>query len=245
MVAQYHGQEGCSLYEAPADDAYALLEPAIGGLLIAIGLFLAFAGSKFLFVVFAILAFFVVATLAFMYSYNFLPKEQVTVWSLVAVLVASLVLGGVTARYSHRFFRAWGIPLVSAWGAVIIGLVLAQACGITNGTASLVIAFACGMLGAWLGRSASRFLRSAGTAFFGSFMVIRGIACYAGHYPGDSGPGDVESPAALWGYLGGLILLTFAGAWTQLYCAREEVSTKDDDDYLREDAGSSGCCGCC
>jgi len=235
MVAQYHGQEGCSLYEAPADDAFAILEPAIGGLLIALGLVLALAGSKFLFIVFAILAFFLVGGLAFMYSYNFLPKEQVTVWSLLACFVASLVLGGVTGCYSHRFFKAWGIPLVSAWGAVIIGLVVAQGCGITNGTASLVIAFASGILGAWLGRSMSRFLRSAGTAFFGSFMVIRGIACYAGHYPGDSGPGTVESPAALWGYLGGLILLTVAGTWVQLYCSREEARAKEDDDYLRED----------
>ena len=73
-IAQYHGKEGCELYEAPVDDALAILAPATGGLLIALGLLLAFAGSKFLFIVFAIMAFLLVGTVAFMYSYNFLPK---------------------------------------------------------------------------------------------------------------------------------------------------------------------------
>ena len=74
VIAAYKGPEGCKLYEAPVDDALELLAPAFGGVLIVLGLLLAFAGSKFLFAVFAIAAFLLVGTCAFMYSYNFLPK---------------------------------------------------------------------------------------------------------------------------------------------------------------------------
>ena len=134
---------------------------------------------------------------------------------MAACGVASLVLGAATGWYSLRFFKAWGMALVSAWGGIIIGLVLAKAFDIHNGTACLLIALVSGILGAWLGRTMSRFLRSAGTAFVGSFLVIRGVGCYAGHYPGAAGPGAVETPelAAVWAYLAGLVFLTVAGTW--------------------------------
>jgi hypothetical protein len=155
-----------------------------------------------------------------------------------------MLLGGGAAFMSYQFAKGWAVPLLAAWGGLVLGLVAAEVAGVTGGTAPLLMGVAGAVIGGYLGRKMNRMVRSIGTAFVGSFLVARGVACYLGGYPSEMqlpATGPAKENMALWGYLGGVVVGTLVGSLVQLYIFRDE--NKEDDDYLSaEDEGRV--CGC-
>jgi hypothetical protein len=92
----------------------------------------------------------------------------------------------------------------------------------------------------------NKLIKCLGTAFVGSFFLVRGIAFYAGNYPGDMTdmPKDMQSTAskAMWAYLAVLVLNTIIGTSVQLYVFRETKADASDDFMRAEDEGRT--CGC-
>ena len=67
------------------------------------------------------------------------------------------------------------MPLLAAWGGIILGLLLAKACGIRSGVINLTLAIVGGVMGSHIGKKMNHFVKCFGTAFVGSFLTIRGI----------------------------------------------------------------------
>ena len=214
------------------------LDPFIGTILLVIGVFLAFAGAKFLFQAIGAFVFLLTTGLVFMLSYNFLPPDKVSGGGGIALLIGiglvSLALGTAVAYYSYRFAKEWSVALLAAWGGIALGFFVVRLAHIHSGTASLLIALAGAVFGGWLGRKMTRMIRCLGTAFVGSFLIVRGVACYAGGYPSGQADGAVKADhLAICLYLLGLVLLTVAGTWWQLRIFKAEV--KEDDHFTAAD----------
>lgn len=192
---------------------------------------MAFAGAKFLFLAFASLIFLAISAIVFMICYSLLPASSVTPVALGGSLVASMLVGGGAAFVSFKFAKEWAVPLLAAWGGLVLGLIAAEVAGVTGGTAPLLMGVAGAVICGYLGRKMNRMVRSVGTAFVGSFLIARGVACYVGGYPSEmqlpeSGPSKANM--GLWMYLGGVVVGTLVGTLVQLYIFRDEGKDEDD-----------------
>lgn len=242
--ASYTGKEGCRIIGlAPAIN---LVKPFVGAILIVLGLLMTFAGTKFLFYVFAGLVFTAITAISFMICYSVLPASSVTPVALGGCLVVSMIAGGGVAFITYRFAKEWAVALLAAWGGLVLGLIAAEVAGVTGGTAPLLMGVAGAVICGYLGRNMKRMVQAIGTAFVGSFFIARGVACYAGGYPSEmalpeAGSAiDIKKNMGMWMYLGGVVVGTIVGTLVQLYVFRD--LEKDDDDYMNDDEGRV--CGC-
>merc|ERR1711939_919441 len=94
---------------------------------------------------------------------------------LIGGIIFALIIGGLTAWKTKQFAEVWAVALLAAWGGFVLGLIVAKVIGIKSGAGSLGIGLACGLIGGWLGRKLDRLLKCAGTAFVGSYCVVRGV----------------------------------------------------------------------
>ena len=97
----------------------------------------------------------------------------------------------------------------------------------------------------WYSYKVQRFIKSAGTAMIGAFILFYGIGNYVGGYPklmSSKSDGEAESEAmedlnsnagamALF-YLGGTIAFFALGTWVQLTYVEKKVY--DEDDFMNE-----------
>jgi len=223
------------------------VKPYIGFILIVAGLVLTFAGMKFIFYAFSFLIFLLAAGLIAMISYNLLPSGYISPIVLGVILAVAVILGAVVAWLTKKFAEEWSVALLAAWGGVGLGLIVAKTAGVRSGAASLAIAVVGGIAGGYLGRKMNHLAKCAGTAFVGSFLVVRGAGCLAPEgygYPSEFQMGSDITGAeatAIWPYLGGLVVLTVAGSLTQLYLFRDIGGDKDD---LFERQEEGRVCGC-
>jgi len=248
-IIKYSGPEACDRYTLEIERYMTAIKPYLGFILILCGLVLTFAGRKLLIPAFAFLVFLAVTGILFMVSYNFMPSGYVVPVWLAVLLAGSMVCGGVVAWFTKRFAEEWSMALLAAWGGVVLGLLIAKMVGVRSGAASLGIAVAGGLVGGYLGRKMNHLVKCLGTAFVGSFLVVRGVGCLAPKafaYPSEfqmsaAVAGGAGAQTAIWLYLGGLVVLTVSGTLLQLYLFRDEGADKDD---LFERQEEGRVCGC-
>uniref|UniRef100_A0A7S3ISL7 Transmembrane protein 198 n=1 Tax=Strombidium inclinatum TaxID=197538 RepID=A0A7S3ISL7_9SPIT len=219
------------------------LNNIIGVILIVIGLAFTFVGAKFLIIGFSALVFLLSGGIAFLLFYNLLPLSSPNVAQVVSFL-AAIAIGFGSAWCSYKFAQDWAVPLLAAWGGIVTALILANLLHVTSSTVELILVIVGAGVFGYLGKKMNRFIRCLGTAFVGSFLLMRGIACYAGGYPSEASqfdPEDIKENAATLAYMVGLIVTTVVGTLVQLYIFRDE--NKDDDDFMaQQDEGRT--CGC-
>lgn len=108
-----------------------------------------------------------------------------------------------------------------------------------------VVGFA---LGWFLASKLARVVKALSTAFIGSFCICKGIGTMLGNFPSlenlPTSTGDVQENytkyGAVFGYLGGIVVLTIAGTVVQLKKFPDE-NAKDD---MFADQDESKKCGC-
>ena len=140
------------------------------------------------------------------------------------------------------------MPLLSAWGCMVVGLLLIKALGIRSGVIVLAVTVAGAIGGGYVGKKMNNFVKSAATAFVGAFLTLRGIGMFlpkAYAYPSEfddtSFDDNDAKQAAVWLYLVGLLFLFFSGTFGQLYLFRDEAADKDDL-FEREEEGRRWWC---
>jgi len=194
----------------------------------------------------AILIALIVTVILFMTSYNlFIPQDKVSTTLVVIVMIVCALIGLAVAFFSYKFSKAWAIPLVAAIGGAMLGLVLFKLIGVHNGYVTIAGAVLGALGGGCLGKIFNRHVRSIGTAFIGSYLIIRGIGMYAGGYPSETDMikhgSHAAKGAAFWYYFSGLIVLTIIGSLVQFRLFRDEG--KDDGDAFNGEDESRKC-GC-
>ena len=70
------------------------------------------------------------------------------------------------------------MPLLSAWGCMVIGLLLIKALGIRSGVLVLAVTIFGAIGGGYLGKKMNNLVKSAATAFVGAFLTVRGIGMF-------------------------------------------------------------------
>ena len=181
--AKYTGPEGCKTRTIDLEKYMSAIAPFIGAILIVFGGIMTFAGAKFFFQVFAALVSLLVAAILFLASYNWFLPETTGKGLLVGVLFVCSIIGMVAGYFAYKSGQKFAVPLLGAWVGIAVGLSLIRVVGVNSKAASAGVAIVGAFAGAFLGHKLNRLIRSLGTAIIGSYLLIRGIATYAGGYP--------------------------------------------------------------
>lgn len=70
------------------------------------------------------------------------------------------------------------MPLLSAWGCMLVGLLSIKALGIKSGVIVLFVTIFGAIGGGYIGKKMNNFVKSAATAFIGAFLTLRGIGMF-------------------------------------------------------------------
>lgn len=207
-----------------------------------------FLGSKFLPFAIGFLACLGVTGACALVGFNFLPQEQAKMWHFVVLLIAALAFGILAGVAAWKLAKEWGVAILAFWLGIMLALLVLKIAQVQNQNITLGAAAAGGLLGAFLGRTYNQGIKKFGTAIIGSFILVRGVSMYLGHFPSEFDTGKLkeavspESGQVLYytiGYLVGFIVLAFLGALVQFRYLEDEGD--EDDAFKGEDEGR--CCG--
>ena len=217
-----------------------ILMPFWNLILIGFGITMTFYGARFMFQAIGLILAVFVTSFLFMMSYNlFLPHDNL--WLLGFFLFICAFLGGYVSYISYSFAKTWGVSLISAWAGLAVGLIIAKVF-FDNATLTLLTAIAASLTSAYLGKKLNVFVKSFGTAIFGSYCIIKGIGGYAGGLPKNIFTGsehiqqvDLDYKAYL--YISSFVLLAVFGSKFQ----SKSMKAKSDDDYSMEQDEGCAC----
>ena len=246
LELQFVGSEACKLYDVDISKYFAGLTKFIGAISIILGLVLCFVGSKFILIVFGILVFLLAELIMWGILYNthmFQPEEIEEKKGLILGLgVVVLILGILASYYLAKFADKYAVPLISGYVGGVIAFMLIGGVKIPAAAklATIVVVAATTV---YYSYKVQRFVKSAGTACIGAFILFNGIGKYVGGYPaimGVQSEGDAETKAIeelnskegamVLFYLGGTIAFTILGTWVQMTYV--QVKEEEEDDFM-------------
>lgn len=206
-----------------------------------------FLGSKFLFQVFGTLIGAVSAVILFLLSYSLFLPVDAQIGLVAGVIVVCIILGGAAAYFSYKLTKAYSVQIIGAIVGVVLLLMLSKLLKLKEAYLSLVFAIIGALAGWFLADKLRKFIKAAGTALIGSFLLVRGIGCYAPGYPDEfsiNAKSIVKNPnenMELIGYLLGFIVLAVIGTIVQLRVFRVEEEDEDDNFKSEDEARVCGC----
>lgn len=244
LVYQYTGDEACKFYDVDISKYFPGLIKFAGAISIILGLVLCFVGSKFILIVFGTLVFLLSQIGMWLILYNthiFNPEEIENKKGLIIGLgVVVCALGAVGSYLMARFADKFAVPLISGWCGGIIAFMLFGGFKIPGTVKLIIIALVSGAT-VYYSYKVQRFVKSAGTAMIGAFILFNGIGKYVGGYPSlvsgqsESGAEDAaleklnsEAGAMALFYLGGTVAFTVLGTWFQLTYVQKKAEEEDD-----------------
>ncbi len=118
----------------------------------------------------------------------FFDKDTPDYWGWI-VFSITLVIGAIVGLILARFSR-FGVAVLAAFGGFIVGIIIYGTClyKLDNDKQlfywcfNIALALIFGLLTIWL----YRHMLIISTAFVGSYLFIRGISLYAGHFPSEA-----------------------------------------------------------
>jgi len=208
------------------DNAYIL-----GAFLLAFGLFFTFAGRKVFKPAICLITTITVGVIltGFMYSV-FLNNESAN-WVGWLIIAGSAAVGAVAGVFLAKFTKL-GVALLAAWGGVAVGLMSYTAFLYMIKSQVFFYCFivACAGVFAILTCCLFDHVLIISTSLFGSYLLMKGIGCYAGGFPNEATLYDemshgqnVPVTGAFYGYLAGFVLTFIAGAVVQYKIRSKET----------------------
>jgi len=204
-----------------------------------------FAGSRFLQFLGAFMVGLAVTGFVFGVGYNFLPPHHTKLWELIMILLVGIIIGVLFAKLAWNFIKSWVVSIMAAAAVVVLVLMLLGVADVTIMWVKIAAIFVGIFVGGYVGRKLNKPIKTFGTAFVGSFMVVRGSSFYIGGWPGEEMPSlhHHKYDAFIFAYLAAFLILWFAGSLIQLRMIRDEDVDEDEDDAFKgEDEGRT--CGC-
>lgn len=139
--------------------------------------------------------------------YNFFLPVTTSGYVVATVGVFAAVIGVFMALFTYKFAKEWAVTLLAAWGGIIAAMIVISLAGVTNATVSILIAVAAAFGAGYIGKKMNKLVRTAGTAFVGAGLVIKGVSFYLT----TSAELEQKNDPVIWGMLGGLVLLSVTG----------------------------------
>lgn len=133
--------------------------------------------------------------------------------------------------------------MISAWAGLTVGLIVIKVTFITNATLTLLCGMASSIFAAYMGKKLNLLVRSCGTSFFGSYLIIKGMNAYLGGLSGGLFTGhETFVPANLtyqfYLYFVAFVSIAIYGSYFQM----KTMKSKSDDDYSYNQDLSYSCC---
>lgn len=128
------------------------------------------------------------------------------------------------------------IALLGAAGGVAIGFLITTATLLHNAWGYYLVLVGCGLVGALLTVWLAEWIIMIATAFFGSYLAIRGVSFYAGGFPSETSivhmikNGHVTFKSfdkIFYAYLGGIVALFVLTLIFQI-CRRSAIEERDE-----------------
>jgi len=172
---------GCVAVDGAA--FFKAIEPYMGVIGILVGGLMAFAGAKFLPGLFAatIGVFVTVAFYAICNNLFFTLKTGTGI--KVFVLIIALGLSVAASYFGYKFASNWAVSVVAALAGAMGFKLLLSLCGVMNDWAQLAAIILGAVAGAFIGRKVTYYVRTIGTAFLGSYILMRGCGFVFGGFP--------------------------------------------------------------
>ena len=214
----------------------------VGIFKIAIGVALVFVGSKFILLVISFLVFIIFSTVPFVLLYNVGiiedPLAPGKKGKFIGFSVGCTLLGAVASYYLTKVAKNYTTLLMGFCAGCAVTFILITPVNLDNKIKTGII-FVCGGLGAYLGLSFDKYIKSAGTAIIGSVVLMNGIGSYVGGFP-DIFSKHVEIPSSgveqqkFYGYIIGMIIFAVSGTFIQLKYVTEDIHEVEDDDFTNK-----------
>ena len=182
--AVYYGPEACKLYTVELAKYFEKFTPVIASLAIILGLALTFYGCKFVYVAFGILSGLLVASVFFSFFYiQVMREKQQTQTQVTLLTIGSGLLGVMVGATAFKIARKLAVTVLSAWGGIALFLTVLHVANVT-GLIWQYIAIVAGIVfGVLVGKYLGQRVTVVATALTGSYILVRGIATFAGHFP--------------------------------------------------------------
>ena len=158
-----------------------------GGVFIIFGSFMAFGGNSFVKVVlFSVATIGAWVFLTWLTFYIFQATHvALAVW-VDWVILGSCFLVALLVGWLVVKMRRLALALLGAAGGVAIGFLITTATLLHNGWAYYLILIAAGLVGALLTVWLAEWIIMIASAFFGSYLAVRGVSFYAGGFPSET-----------------------------------------------------------
>lgn len=178
LCVDFEGPEACKLYTFEAGKQMNKLKPFMGGILILFGLAMTFMGAKLLFQIFGGLVFLLTTSVLFMVIYNFFLPVTASIYVVGGVALVACVCGVFAAIFTYKFAKEWSVSLLAAWGGIVLAVIIANIANLNNATATIALAVVCAIAAGYVGKKMNKLVRTAGTAFVGAGLVMKGVSLY-------------------------------------------------------------------
>jgi len=248
-TVEYSGADACVTKKIPIMKYINKVAPFVGAILVAAGLVMCFYGSKFLFWVLGGLVGAVTTGITFqmLYSLWLSGNDSLSMGVFVGVLIGCIIVGGLVAWLTSHLTRKFSVPIIAGVGGAALILILLGAFNVENTYIEVAGAVAGAALGIFIGYRTKKFVKSAGTAMIGAFMIVRGISNYAGGWANENAVANQVSngnlhavKTSMWLYFAGFVVLTIAGSVVQIKYIEEE-KVDDDDEFANQDETGQWC----
>jgi len=189
-----------------------------------------FAGARFVIISLGAVVFFVSSYFLFIFVYEFLPQGSTSIYALVGLIIASILVGFVGAFVASKFALIWGTTVIGVGGGVALALFILTFAKVTVEWITIAACVVAGLIGGKLGNKYNKLVRCVGTSLIGSFILVRGVAFYVGNWPTSVSVSLLTSTNAyLYGYAGAIVGLFIVGSIVQLFLFRDEGVDKDNE----------------
>jgi len=225
---------GCDLLQnSMIWDYLEYIEPYVGAIAIAGGIVLVFFGLKLVKPSICFGGFLTCIFLSILFFYTIYADSVDELKTFYYWLGGGAVVGLLVGWFLAYFVKL-GAAILAGWGGFMLGLILNEAFLYTFElvwlfwTANVVCALVCAVLTFKIFDHMMIF----STAVIGSYGLVRGVSCYAGHYYNEfvviellkSGAIDQVDPY-YWGYVGGFVVFAIIGSWYQFRMMPKKKTT--------------------
>jgi hypothetical protein len=128
----YTGKNACYKFYVPMQKYMSMVAPFTGAIFIIVGIIMCFYGSKFLPFMIAFLVGLGVTGAISLIGYNFLNPEQAEMWHFIVLILFALVFGIIGGICIFKLAEAWGVPILSFWLGILLGLFCVKLAGVQN-----------------------------------------------------------------------------------------------------------------
>lgn len=236
----YDSKNGCVSVHLPIAAVLEAVGPFFGVIAICFGALMTYAGAKFLFIVLSVTIALIVTSISFLLIFNLFVPVTASKGVVGGVLFLCVLVGALVTFLTYKITIKAAVPVLAGICGIMGAWALYRLTGIHKPVVRILFLVGGFGLGSFFGHKLQRHIKTIGTAFIGSNIIISGVSMYAGNIDVPNNADVKKVPTAFWGYLIGWIVLFVSGSLVQ----KKLFAAEDDKEDAFADEDEAKRCGC-